>query len=128
MTIRYKISSTSKPGTGKEGEKIYFPRLTGSSPVDLDYLSGIIEQRSTASRADVYLILLEFARLIPELLTSGKTILVKDLGSFQLHARVSTADSPEKVTFRNIKEIRMSFLPDKKLKGKLKRVSFERQG
>ena len=127
MTIRYKITSTSKPGAGKDGEKIYFPRLTGSSPVDLEYLSGIIEQRSSASKADVYLILLEFAQLVPELLTEGKTILVKDLGSFQLHARVSPADSPGKVTFRNIKEIRMSFLPDKKIKEKLSKINFQRQ-
>jgi len=128
MTIRYKITSTSKPGAGKDGEKIYFPRLTGSSPVDLDYLSRIIEQRSSASKADVYLILLEFAQLVPELLTEGKTIVVKDLGSFQLHARVSAADSPEKVTFRNIKEIRMSFLPDKKIKKRLNKINFQRQG
>lgn len=126
MTVRYKITSTSKPGAGKEGEKVYFPRLTGSSPIRLDEIAGILAERSSASRGDVHQVLLDFAQLIPELMAHGKSILIDEFGSFQLHARVSTADSPEKISFRNIEEIRMSFRPDRKIKEKLKRIKFQR--
>ncbi len=126
MTIRYKITSTSKPGAGKEGEKVYFPRLTGSSPIRLNEIARILAGKSSASRGDVHQVLLDFAQLIPELMAQGKSILIDELGSFQLHARVSTADSPEKVTYRNIKEIRMSFRPGSAIRKKLKRINFQR--
>ncbi len=127
MTIQYKVISTFKPGAGKEGEKIYFPRLTGSTPANLEEMAGLLAQRTSASRGDVYLVLTGLAELIPELLSQGKTVRIDRLGSFALHAKVLTSDSPEEVSYRNIKELRLRFKADKEIKKMLKRISFKKQ-
>ncbi|MFW6226528.1 MAG: hypothetical protein ACOC31_00335 [Bacteroidota bacterium] len=47
-----------------------------------------------------------------------------NLGSFRLHAKVKPVDAPDKVSSKNIKEIRLSFLPDKRIKDELQQVTF----
>ncbi|HEX3008599.1 MAG TPA: HU family DNA-binding protein [Bacteroidales bacterium] len=116
MSLKYKVISTYKPGEGKQGEQIWFPKLTGSSQVTLADMAQILAERSTASEADVYLIMVGMMGLIPELLGEGKTIKIENFGTFRLHAKVKTESSPEKITVRNIKELRLSFRPDKEIK------------
>jgi predicted histone-like DNA-binding protein len=116
MALKYKVISTYKPGEGKQGEQIWFPKLTGSSQVTLADMAQILAERSTASEADVYLIMVGMMGLIPELLGEGKTIKIENFGTFRLHAKVKTESSPEKITVRNIKELRLSFRPDKEIK------------
>jgi predicted histone-like DNA-binding protein len=127
MSITYKIMSTYKPGEGKKGEKIWFPKLTGSSQVDLLEVARILAKRSTASEADVYLVMLGLVDLIPDLLAQGKTIKMERFGTFRLHARVKTENSPEKITVRNIKELRLSFKPDNQIKKALQNIDIERE-
>jgi len=127
MALKYKIASTKKPGQGKEGEQIWFPKLTGTSQADLNQIAQILAQRSSASQADVYLIVMGLVDLIPELLSEGKTVKLDNLGTFRLHARVETASSPNEVTVHKIKELRMSFLPDKRIKQALKVIKVKKE-
>ena len=122
MPVKYKVMATTKPGQGKEGEKIYFPKLTRSSQVNLRDIANMLSEISTASPGDVYLIITGLVDLIPTLLGKGNTIKLDDLGTFRLHARVDTEPSPEKVTSRNIKELRLSFRHDNRIKKKLKGI------
>jgi predicted histone-like DNA-binding protein len=122
MSVYYKAMSTSRPGQGQEGAKMWFPKITGSSPIHLEEIAKILQKRSTASESDVYLIVKGLVELIPELISDGYTVKLDELGSFRLHARVHAAESPEKVSSKNIKELKMSFLPDKKIKRKLQMV------
>jgi predicted histone-like DNA-binding protein len=119
--------STYKPGEGKEGEKIWFPKLTGTSQVDLLDVARILAKRSTASEADVYLVMMGLVDLIPDLLAEGKTIKMERFGTFRLHARVKTESSPDKITSRNIKEIRLSYKPDNAIKKVLQNIDIERE-
>ncbi|HEY9116117.1 MAG TPA: hypothetical protein VIN10_15575, partial [Bacteroidales bacterium] len=59
--------------------------------------------------------------LIPELLAEGYTLKLNELGTFRLHARVHTSDAPEKVSVKNIKELRLAFRADNGLKKELKK-------
>lgn len=120
MELKYKVVSTFKPGEGREGTQIWFPKLTGSSPVDLLELGEILAERSTVSPGDVYTVIIGLMGLIPELLLQGNTIKMDRLGSFRLHARVETSESPEQVSARNIKELRLSFKPSGFIKDKLR--------
>lgn len=119
MALTYTIMSTNRPGEGKAGTPMYFPKLTGTSQTNLRQLSKILAMRSTASEADVYLVVTGLINLIPQLLTEGKTVKLDGLGTFRLHARVDPASSPDKVTARNIRELRMSFRPDNEIKREL---------
>ena len=120
MEVKYKVVSTYKPGQGRNGEKLWFPKLTGASQVDQYDIAEIMEKRTTASGPDLLVILTGLVELIPELLLSGKTIKLNRLGTFRLHAKVEPASAPEEVTVKNIKELRISFRPDNVIKRKLK--------
>ncbi|HEY9114820.1 MAG TPA: HU family DNA-binding protein, partial [Bacteroidales bacterium] len=108
MALYYKTTSTTVPGEGKDGRKIWFPKLTNSNQIGLEEIAGILQQRSTASKSDVYLIVKGLVDLIPELLAEGYTLKLNELGTFRLHARVHTSDAPEKVSVKNIKELRLA--------------------
>lgn len=122
MPLEYKIISTYKPGQGKNGEQIWFPKLTGTSQVNLLDIARILEKRSTASESDVYLIMMGLVNLLPELLAEGKTIKLERFGTFRLHARVKTESEAAKVTQDHIKEIRLSFKPDNEIKKILQNI------
>jgi predicted histone-like DNA-binding protein len=124
MALFYKTVSTFRPGEGREGRKLWFPKLTGSSKINQKEIAEIIALRSTASGGDVYLIVKALVDLIPELLADGKTVRLEDLGTFRLHAKVTTSDSAEEVSAKNIRELRISFIPDKSIKDELKKVKF----
>ena len=116
MALKYKIVSTFSPGEGKEGKQLWFPKLTGSSQINLREIAKILHQRSTASEADVYLIVKGLVDLIPELLADGYTVKLDELGTFRLHAKVRTSGSPQTVSVRNINKLRLSFRPDNIIK------------
>ena len=124
MSVKYKVMSTYKPGAGQDGKQMWFPKLTGSKQVDLYDVAQILEKRSAASKADVQLIIYGLIDLIPELLIQGKTVKLAELGSFRLHARVNPADEPEKVSSKNIRELHISFRPDKRMKMALRQAQF----
>lgn len=42
MPVKYKVVSTHKPGQGKEEEKIWFSKLTGSEQVNLREIAKIL--------------------------------------------------------------------------------------
>jgi predicted histone-like DNA-binding protein len=125
MHLNYKIVSTFSPGEGKEGRKLWFPKLTGSTQVNLNEIADLLSKRTTAHGADVILIVNALVDLIPELLTSGHTVKLDELGTFRLHAKVAASDSREAVSKRNIRELRISFIPHKGMKKKLKNAKIE---
>ena len=127
MALQYKIISMIKRGNTENEQRIWFPRLTGSRKINLRQVAEILKQRSTASEADIYLVLIGLVDLLPELLLDGNTVKIDEFGSFRLHAKVSTENSPDKVTSRNINDLRISFLPDKRIKQALKRADFKKK-
>ena len=124
MALKYKIASTSKPGQGKAGEKVYFPRLTESSQVTLQEMIWAIEKRSSVTESDVYAVLYNLVNLIPELLLKGNTVKLDNLGTFRLYAQTQAESSPEKVSDHNITGLKLTFRPDVRIKQKLKHPEF----
>jgi predicted histone-like DNA-binding protein len=122
MALQYKIVSTFKPGEGKGGNQLWFPKITGSTQINLKEIAKLLHKRSTASEADVYLIVKGLVDLIPELLADGHTVKLDELGTFRLHAKVSTSASPETVSAKNINKLRLSFRPDNYIKDGFKGI------
>ncbi len=122
MPLKYKVVSTVKPYSADKNNRIYFPRLCGENQVDLDYIVKMLTIRSTASPGDVYLVIQGLVELIPELLADGHTVKLNDLGIFRLHARSVSSLSPDKVSRKNIKQLHLSFIPDKGIRKKLEEI------
>ena len=127
MSLKYKIVSTVKPGSEDMSDRIYFPKLCGQSQVDLDYIVKILELRSTASPGDVYLIIQGLVNLIPQLLADGHTIKLNNLGIFRLLAKTNASPSAEEVSAKNIKQLRLSFIPDKNIRKQLEKIVPKRE-
>ena len=128
MLLNYKIVSTFRPGEGKGGRKLWFPKLTGSRQIDLSEIAHLLEKRTSAHGADVTIVVNALVDLISELLTSGHTVKIDRLGTFRLHAKVTASESLESVSKRNIRELRISFIPDKGMKEELKNAKIESVG
>ncbi|WP_026473687.1 HU family DNA-binding protein [Alkaliflexus imshenetskii] len=124
MTLKYKVVSTYQPGKGKDGDQLWFPKLTGSTRMGQNEIAREIQRRTTASRADVQLVLTALLDLMPELLLSGNTLHLDGFGTFRLHAKVLTESTARAVTSKNIKALRLSFIPDKGLKQNLQSAKF----
>lgn len=127
MALKYKIiQSYRKTDSGKK-KSMWYPQLTGSRKMNLDEVAEILARRTTASRADVHLVVSGLTELIPELLKDGNTVHLGDLGSFRLRARAIPADAPEEVSSRNIRELLTTFVSGKALKKELKNVRVEKE-
>jgi predicted histone-like DNA-binding protein len=127
MALSYKIVSTFKPGEGREGKQIWFPKLTGTKQVGLRKIAKILSTRTTASEADLYLVVMGLVELIPELLLDGNTVKLDNLGTFRLHAKVEPSSSPEKVSAKNIREVRLSFRPDSEVRKQLQQHDIKKE-
>ena len=122
MNVYYKVVSTFLPGDGSNRKRIWFPQLTGSRRVGFNEIAKIIEKRSTLTDVDIIGVFTALRSLIPELLCENKTVHLEGLGTYRLHAKVTTSDSEEEVTSKNIKEFRLSFKPDTGMKEMLQKT------
>ena len=126
MGLKYRIvQSSMQSDTGKKKPQ-WYPQLTGSQKIDLNEVAGILSKQTTASKGDVYLVVTALTDLIPELLMDGNTVHLGKLGSFRLWAKATPAEDPEKTSYRNIKELRVAFIPAKEIKKKLKNARFRK--
>lgn len=101
----------------KIGDKLkWFPRAVTPSkqPVDTQELAERITEMNTASPGDVHLMLRCLPTVMDDLMNTGLPIHIEWLDSF--HFKLSCVgrgvDSPEEVSLKLIKFIRVQFLPE----------------
>jgi predicted histone-like DNA-binding protein len=94
---------------------------------DIDGLSAIIAARSTASRPDVYLVIMALLDAINQELADGRSVHLGKLGSFSLSVSSEGADTPESVTSSSIKKARIIYRPGAETRDMLKTLKFEKK-
>ena len=119
MSLHYKVV-TKKPGglTGEHGIR-YYPMLTDRQTIHLRELCEIIGEANTFHSGTVFGVMETFLRFIPTLLMDGHNIHLGEFGTFSLSIRAVGQDSPDKVSSRDIKEVRMNFRPGPVIKHQL---------
>ena len=107
------------------GKTKWFPRavIVSKRPADLNELARRIAQMSTASTGDVHLVLRSLPSVMAQIMNEGRTVHIDGLGSFffKLSCAGRGVDSPEEVDRKQIKSIRVQFLPERQGKGKFMR-------
>ena len=107
------------------GKTKWFPRavIVSKRPVDSDELARRIAQMSTASTGDVHLVLRSLPSVMAQIMNEGRTVHIDGLGSFffKLSCAGRGVDTPEEVSRKQIKDIRVQFLPERVGKGKNQR-------
>jgi len=125
MTVLYKASAV-KSNFDPSGKTRYIARPCKRKNVDVYYISEIISRRSTLSVIDIVGVVQSMAELIPELLLENKTVQLEPFGTFSPSFKSDVEDDPNNITLRSIKEARIQFRPDKRLKSKLKNVELKK--
>lgn len=99
------------------GKTKWFPRavIVSKRPADSDELARRIAQMSTASTGDVHLVLRSLPRVMAQIMNEGRTVHIDGLGSFffKLSCAGRGVDTPEEVSRKQIKDIRVQFLPER---------------
>lgn len=112
-----------KKGKLKIGDKIkWFPRAVTFTrhPATTKDVAARIARMSTASPGDVHLVLTCLPTVMAQFMNEGRPVHIDGLGSF--HFKLSCAgrgvDSPDEVDRKQIKSVRVQFLPERVGKGK----------
>lgn len=105
------------------GKTKWFPRavIVSKRPADSDELARRIAQMSTASTGDVHLVLRSLPSVMAQIMNEGRTVHIDGLGSFffKLSCAGRGVDTPEEVSRKQIKDIRVQFLPERqRIEGK----------
>lgn len=99
------------------GKIKWFPRavIVSKRPADSDELARRIAQMSTASTGDVHLVLRSLPSVMAQIMNEGRTVHIDGLGSFffKLSCAGRGVDTPEEVSRKQIKDIRVQFLPER---------------
>ena len=97
------------------GKTKWFPRavIVSKRPADSNELARRIAQMSTASTGDVHLVLRSLPSVMAQIMNEGRTVHIDGLGSFffKLSCAGRGVDTPEEVSRKQIKDIRVQFLP-----------------
>ncbi|GEM_PF-1918292 len=125
MPVKYKIVNRVDPGDTNLPAKFY-PLLTKTETVDLDQMVDLITDYSTVNPPDVLAVLESFFRLVPRQLLQGRRVEFGSMGSFYLSASAEGSDTKMDVDESKIRNVKIRFLPSKKMKSKVKDISFER--
>lgn len=125
MAVEYRVVPKKPPG-GDDSEIKYYPNITNRKVVDLRFIAKMMDDKTSLHSADVYRIAEMFFSVIPELLQQGHNVKLGDFGTFSLSIKASGMDDPKKVTSKNIKEVRMNFMPGKLIKQTLNNTEFEK--
>lgn len=99
------------------GKTKWFPRavIVSKRPADSDELARRIAQMSTALTGDVHLVLRSLPSVMAQIMNEGRTVHIDGLGSFffKLSCAGRGVDTPEEVSRKQIKDIRVQFLPER---------------
>ena len=107
----------------KIGDKIkWFPRAVNFSahPATTKDVAKRIARMSTASEGDVHLVLTCLPVVMAQFMDEGRPVHIDGLGSFffKLSCAGRGVDTPEEVDRKQIKAVRVQFLPERQGRGK----------
>lgn len=94
--------------------KWYVRSVTVGDPFTTDDVADHLAQMSTVSRADTYAVLVQLGETLGELMSQGKSVKLKGVGTFFLscRSRGNGADTPEEISKDSINEVKVCFIPE----------------
>lgn len=125
MPIRYKTVKL-KNSLDPAKPDMYIAVAKSSGELSLDQLSKLIANATTMSRSDIYGVLIALCDILPYELLEGKIVRLGNLGSFMLKLKSETANTPEEITFRKVKKLKLHFVPSKELKEELTKFELQK--
>lgn len=123
--MNYKIISKKNPLKPADPEKFYpFPKW--SSEMNLRTIAEQIARHCTLTPADVTAVLEALLSELPDYLMNGHSVRLGDFGLMKLSFSGEGRGTADDVTAKEIKRLKVLFLPGVELKRKLSATRFER--
>jgi len=119
MALSYKIVPKTEPGVKGGGKTRYCAAPVYRGTLEFDQIASDISDESSLSLADSRAAITAISQYIIKQISNGFSLKLDDLGTFYVSFRSEMKDTPGAVTAKCVKEIRLNFRPEPKLKRKL---------
>jgi predicted histone-like DNA-binding protein len=123
MAVKLKKISRKNPQNLTQSKWYLTQEKTGT--VGIQEIAKEIEGRSALSLGDVQSVLSNLVEILPLFLKLGQTISLERFGSFRISVTSEGTETAEELTARNVKGVKLIFLPSVELKRNIEGISFE---
>ena len=123
MGILLKPIQRINPQDPKAKKKWYPVQYTPETVGEIE-LGEIIANETTLNPMEAAMVLRQLGKILPALLMDGKSVQLGGIGKFNVRLRTEGAESRDKLTARNVKDVKMNFTPDAKTRAAMQRVEF----
>jgi len=127
MSLPLKIVKKRDPRDVTKPVK-YYVATKATSEIDFEDLARITSEQCTATVGDCYLVLKALEHNIKDALSFGKIVRFGTLGSFQISISSHGEHTKEALSVKSVKQRRILFRPDKRVKTFLKSLTFTKAG
>ena len=93
----------------------WYPRaVTKGHPATTDEVAEKLSVISTLSEGDTYAVLVNLGDVMKEMLSEGRSVQLKGIGTFYLSCQSSSkgVDTPEEVTPKSVAGVKVCFIPE----------------
>jgi predicted histone-like DNA-binding protein len=123
MAVKLKKIQRKNPQNVSQAKWYLTQEKTGT--VGVQEIAREIEGRSALSLGDVQSVLSNLVEILPVFLRLGQTIKLEGFGSFRISVTSDGTETAEELSARNVKGVKMVFLPSVELKRSIEDISFE---
>ena len=106
MYRKYQDNSSNEAKNGK-----WYARTVINETVEIEQLATKMQDNCTVKRADILAVLSELGPTMRDLLQDSKRVRIPYLGAFKLGISTIGAESEEKFTAKNVKNVHVVFQP-----------------
>ncbi|SDS17453.1 DNA-binding protein, histone-like, putative [Polaribacter sp. KT25b] len=111
------ISKSNPQDRGAENK--YYAQAVATGKTDLERLAYLVANQSTVREGDCYAVILSLIHNIVDELNQGRIVKLDKLGTFNISVSSNASDTPEAVSANLIKDVRIRFRPDQRIKNSL---------
>ncbi|WP_339663481.1 HU family DNA-binding protein [uncultured Polaribacter sp.] len=111
------ISKSNPQDRGAENK--FYAQVVSTGKTDLERLAYLVANQSTVREGDCYAVILSLIHNIVDELNQGRIVKLDKLGTFNISVSSNASDTPEAVSANSVKDVRIRFRPDQRIKNSL---------
>lgn len=111
------INKSNPQDRGAENK--FYAQVVSTGKTDLERLTYLVANQSTVREGDCYAVILSLIHNIVDELSQGRIVKLDRLGTFNISVSSNARDTAEEVSATTIKDVRIRFRPDKRIKNAL---------
>ena len=105
--------------------KKWYPVLKSTGLIKERQVAKLIADETTLNPKEAEMAVSQLLKVVTNLLLSGNTVQLGELGSFRLTATTEGSDTKEETTAQKIKKVNVRFSESEELKNAMKKATFK---